>query len=213
MSGRLTQICKKVYDNYLSKIEYNASHLNELVVRIMAEIGKLGGMTGEERKNMAIRTLEYFLDNSYINVDDAAKEAFKEALPSLIDTIYQIHKGTLFKDIKWGKVKERVANEIEDILAHLKEHFQFDGELDYADVTRVVSYVVEMVKRYKYLDNVERKTIVLNVIDEYLENFNVPFDREAISNLIELLLQVGKGKFTITGLSFIKKFLKFLKCA
>lgn len=105
----------------------------------------------------------------------------------------------------------------EDALAKIKQEI-IDEKIGFSNLVITIIKLIEIVERYKILNGLEKKSLVLKVIYRYIEDSNI--DDEDKENLHYILNQTGtqiidsiifasKGKlFKHIG----KEVCKFLKC-
>lgn len=115
------------------------------------------------------------------------------------------------------KPKDAHFSFFEDALAKIKEEI-IDEKIGFSNLVITIIKLIEIVERYKTLNGLEKKSLVLKVIYKYIEDSNI--DDEDKENLHYILNQTGtqiidsiifasKGKlFKNIG----KKVCKFFKC-
>lgn len=198
MVSLVEQIAGKIYSKHNKNDELGDLSINEIIVLVMSEIGKIRDYTGHQKKQLAIQVIKYLLNNSYINANNP--ELLDKSLSSLIDTVYKIHRGKLYKKVKTKKgLKEALETQFERL-----------SDLSYADILEVVTFALKV-------SGIDHKEVMIDILVDFLSKFNVApglITRNSIGSLIDLVSRIINKEFEISGehISLIKRILRALKC-
>ncbi len=190
-------------ENYVKRYNYSVNHINDLVVRAMANIAKLSDMSNEMRKDIVVDVMQHLVETG-LNIDPGMKEFVRDSIPTLVDTIALVYKGRVFQKDVGLKLRERIHDELAYILEMMRSEFGIGTEvLDIAQIIRLVTKIMEYVNRYQYLDNSEKKQLALTAVIQYLSQLRIEkdlLDPQFLENIINLIINLSKRKIEIVNL-------------
>ena len=105
----------------------------------------------------------------------------------------------------------------EDALKKIKEEL-VDEKIGFSNLVITMIKLIEIVERYKILNGLEKKSLVLKVIYKYIEDSDIdPDDKESLhyildhtgTQIIDSIIFASKGKLFK---KMTKKFLNIFKC-
>lgn len=205
------------FKNMAQSINMNVENIIVVVTRCMETAETFTTLSGQDRYDFVILIMNHIIDD--VSTADANdKQYMKIVLPSLIKIIIDASKGKLnLNDVKQMKNTVPIAQIVDDLYVQLKN--LITGDRNYtpeyicSNIIIIVGMLMSAVEEYVGLTGMEKKAIVLRVIEKLVGELDTLFPDMSpgiktliqsavalIPNAIDVIVSAAKQHFDINAI-------------
>lgn len=222
-------------------MDIDSSNIMVYLTRTVETVDMFFNGTGEEKKELVIRTIFDLLDDN-IDIDASEKEFIKLLLDSLIETVIKTSRKQLSfdenknknsftkkmlkqfnnKNLSIGQIIELI---IDKTISIIKKN-DYDNKQIIIQFPIIIGMIINIVDNYKNLSRSEKKTIIIKVVKNLItekipEIIEIEDDEQQkfdliiqiLPSIIDILVEIIDGKYNINKIkSIIKRIFSCCKC-
>lgn len=205
------------FKNIAQTINMNVENIIVVVTRCMETAETFTTLSGQDKYDFVILIMNHIIDD--VSTADATnKQYMKIVLPSLIKIIIDASNGKLnIQDVKQMKNTIPISQIVDNLYTQLRN--LITGDKNYtpeyicSNIIIIVGMVMSAVEEYSGLSGMEKKAIVLRVIEKLVEELDIIFPDMSdgvktliksavalIPNAIDVIVSAAKHHFNINAI-------------
>jgi len=215
-------------------MDIDSSNVMLYLTRTVETVDMFFNGTGEEKKEIVIKTIFDLLDDN-VDINDSEKEFIKLLLDSLIETVIKTSRKQLSfdnnnlkkfnksnKNLSIGQIIELIIDKTINII---KEK-DYDNKQIIIQFPIIIGMIINIVDDYKNISRAEKKNIIIKVVKDLItekipeiikieEDEQNKFDLiiQILPSIIDILVEIIDGKYNINKIkSIIKRLFSCCKC-
>ncbi len=214
--------------NSVSGLGINPANYIVIVTKVIEKVEKVKSLSGDESLQLAMDVLSKLVDD-VPNLTDTDRRYLDATIPGMIRTIisnsksgakFRTSKKALKKAYRKGMDKINPVQISEDILHKIVvviEKKNYNASYICSNLIVMASMVMTMVEKYPTLSGMEKKNIVVKVLNQLVEKLPSMFDSvdpedvallkqslKSLPDMIDTIVAVGNNKFEINQGNIIK---------
>ena len=214
--------------NSVSGLGINPANYIVIVTKVIEKVDKVKSLSGDESLQLAMDVLSKLVDD-VPNLTDTDRRYLDATIPGMIRTVISSSKGgrkfrtakkALKKAYRKGMDKISPVQISEDILHKIVVVIQkknYQPSYICSNLIVMASMVMTMVEKYPTLSGMEKKNIVVKVLNQLVEKLPMLFDSvdpedvellkqslRSLPDMIDTIVAVGNNKFEINQRNIIK---------
>ena len=231
-SKELKDFANTVYDEFRGMVEslnLNVTNFILIVTKCIERVDKFTKMSGQDKYIVVMLVLNKVVDD-VMTVDANDKYYLHNMIPSLIEIVIETSKGRLNLNLKHIKRTRQVDVKqiIDDLYSQIKDIIKEDNysaEYICTNVVIIVGMLMSAVEKYPDVTGMEKKAIVIRVIDKLIDELYTIFPKMDSSlklliehaklmlpDVIDMLVSISRKHFDINIKKCKAKFASIFSC-
>lgn len=217
------------FKNIVKSFDINVTNFILVVTKCIERVDNIYNLESQDKYIVAVLVLDKIIDD-VLEVNENDKYYLHNIIPSLIEIVIDASKGRLKLNIKHiKKVKHvEITQIIDDLYRQIKNMIEEDNySVEYicTNIIVIVGMLMTAVERYPDLTGIEKKSIVIRVINKLIDEICLKYPnldpalkllieqaKIMIPNVIDMLVSISLENFKINVLKIKDKIIKIFAC-